>query len=1066
MEPGRRAALLLEAARLVDGAPGEVLEAARRAFAADPGRPVALWPLRRLLADAGSWQELADAYAAAADACAPAAASNEGTRAYLADLRVERGRVLEDHLDRDADAIASYRQALHAVPDHVGALLALLLAGSRRQEAAVIAPALAGLARRAGGAQHAALAIEEARAWRPTGADGAARALAVLEAELAGGGASPQPSSTLLIELESLTAADVPPDVALRALAELARRSAALDVGFSVALWRERARLALRRGEEPSVALESLDEAARLEPTHPIVALERLQLAAALGRGDVVDAMAAEMLAVAADDDQAVDVALLHAELASRGGRDQAVRATLEHPRVRARRGDRGDLRALELALAVRRRDADGLHDALRGRGGARDGPGGRGRHRGRGGAGRGGRHPPVAAERQRRRGAAVSAGAGQVADARSGAARAGRVAGDGRTRAGSGGAARERADPRRGDHHHVRGVGAREAGVDLCRRDRRARRAGEHQLRLVELAPKDVGRRVRLADLLQDPDRVPRPPRRAPTGKARLRPTRSTFPRRGRRQRPRRRQPAGARGAGGRARGSDRAQGRGGARAAGGNDRGAAARGADMLRELVPVDASGLAASALERTLPSSEARGALVAEEVAAAEADAPAEAVRALRFRLAHHHASDGRYAEALAALTPLRSDGDPLARAWSYELARRSGEAILEVAILSEETRTSDDVLGNHAFVCLAHGEALARAGNPHGAAAAFRRALVVAPTGPTAVDAALALLRIAATNPRRIPPALSEAMQGLATACADDERLAANAAREAALVRAAVGTADAADAATRAPDDAPARVRADMAIVNWLAGARLGDAGAVANALLEMAQLGRDSSATGEAPWLAAVLARAAARARLGGLDAADPAARRVWELERSVALAPALSDLPVPADGAWPADRPDPRRGARAAWAVSWGSRSISRSRWTRSGAASWGRRCRCTAPSSAWTRNVSRRGRASGGWRAPGATTWARRGRWRGWRPSCAIRNRRRRCSRRRRLFTNGQGGSTTRSRRSQSASSCGPPIRPRTCARTACCAPTWTCRGGRSCSTRCCRTGWRPRR
>ena len=142
----------------------------------------------------------------------------------------------------------------------------------------------------------------------------------------------------MLVELESLTAADVPPDVALRALAELARRSAALDVGFAVALWRERARLALRRGEEPAVALESLDEAARLEPTHPIVALERLQLAAALGRGDVVDAMAAEMLDVAADDDQAVDVALLHAELASRGGRDAAVRATLEHA-ARARPG-------------------------------------------------------------------------------------------------------------------------------------------------------------------------------------------------------------------------------------------------------------------------------------------------------------------------------------------------------------------------------------------------------------------------------------------------------------------------------------------------------------------------------------------------------------------------------------------------------------------------------------------------------------------------------------------------------------------------------------------------------
>jgi tetratricopeptide (TPR) repeat protein len=216
------------------------------------------------------------------------------------------------------------------------------------------------------------------------------------------------------------------------------------------------------------------------------------------------------------------------------------------------------------------------------------------------------------------------------------------------------------------------------------------------------------------------------------------------------------------------------------------------------------------------------------------------------------------------------------------------------------------------------VCLAHGEALARAGDPHGAAAAFRRALAVAPTGPTAVDAALALLRIAATDPAADPTGLSEAMQGLATACADDDRLAANAAREAALVRAAVGTADAADAVTAAPADAPLRVRADMAIVNWLAGARVGAGGAVAEALLDMVQMARECSATGEAPpWAGTVLARAAARARLAGLDAADPVARRVWELERSAALAPALTDLPAPPDGAWPAERPDPRR-ARA----------------------------------------------------------------------------------------------------------------------------------------------------
>ena len=127
------------------------------------------------------------------------------------------------------------------------------------------------------------------------------------------------------------------------------------------------------------------------------------------------------------------------------------------------------------------------------------------------------------------------------------------------------------------------------------------------------------------------------------------------------------------------------------------------AAAASPQLTELVTQDASGLAASALEGVLPTAAARAELVSNELAAAETDAPAEAVRALRFRLAHHYEADGRFAEALAALTPLRSEGDPLARAWSYELARRSGEAILEVAILSEETRASDDVLGDEAAV---------------------------------------------------------------------------------------------------------------------------------------------------------------------------------------------------------------------------------------------------------------------------------------------------------------------------------------------------------------------------
>jgi hypothetical protein len=118
----------------------------------------------------------------------------------------------------------------------------------------------------------------------------------------------------------------------------------------------------------------------------------------------------------------------------------------------------------------------------------------------------------------------------------------------------------------------------------------------------------------------------------------------------------------------------------------------------------------------------------------ELAAAEADAPAEAVRALRFPpgapLRGGRPLRGGAGRADAAA----SDGDPLARAWSYELARRSGEAILEVAILSEETRASDDVLGDELRLASRTARRWLRAGDPSGAAAAFRRALAAAGHG--------------------------------------------------------------------------------------------------------------------------------------------------------------------------------------------------------------------------------------------------------------------------------------------------------------------------------------------
>ena len=1013
--PARRAVLLLEAARLVDGPPAEVLEATRRAFAADPGLPVALWPLRRLLAAGGHWQELSDSYAAAADACAPSAAANATARAYLADLRVERGRVLEDHLDRDADAIASYRQALHAVPDHVGALLALLLVGARRQEAEVIAPALAGLARRAGGAQHAALAIEEARAWRPTGADGAGRALAVLEAELAGAGgeASPQPSSALLVELESLTAADVPPDVALRALAELARRSAVLDVGFAVALWRERARLALRRTDEPGVALESLDEAARLEPTHPIVALERLQLAAALGRGDVVDAMAAEMLDVAADDDQAVDVALLHAELASRGGRDAAVRATLEHARVQARRGERGDLRALEMALAVRRRDAEALHAALVDEAGRATG----------------------------RVGADVAAAAGALVGA--GAIRQWRlddVAGaeqlyrralerspthapalhalvalletDGR--GADAAALLETALTRAAAITTMFEVWAREMLVSIHADEMgEPAKALEHQWRLVELAPKDVGRRVRLADIDLHGTL---------TASARTRSTTCWRWPRGRAIR----------------RSRSRSRSRPGARCWPGRRIAQRARGAAMLRALAAVDASGLAASGR--------------------ANADVVRGAGRGGRRGGRRRRGGRAGRGGARDALPPRPSPRGrrPLrrgaGRADAVALGGGSAGARLELRAGAAFGR--GDPRGRHAVrgdrgrrtTCSATGVRPPRARGSAGARRRSARRRRDAPAHSSRSRRHRSRPRwrrrwrccaIAATDRGRRPTRCRRPPHARWRRRAPTNRcLAANAAREAALVRAAVGTADAATSTTREPTSAGAGARrhGDRQLAGGIA--RVG-AAAVADALLDWcrwrarAPHGRRAAVDrGRAG--AGGCARAAGgpgRGRSGGAAGLGAGAHRA-------ALAPALSDLPVPPDGAWPAERPDTRRARarRVGGAAGDRARAGRRARRRTARAAGDGA-VGCTAPSSASTRSGWRRGPASGASRAPGATSWARRGRSRGWRRSCAIPRRRPRCSTRRRRRTSGQGASTTRSRRWPSASSCARRIRRRTC-------------------------------
>ncbi len=503
-EPARRAALLLEVARLVEteGDGERALAAAREAFAADPSLPVTLWGLRRLLSRAGQWQELADAYQTAANAVTVTAGETRGGRAG-ADLLVERGRLLEDRLGRDDDAVASYDAARAADPEHAGALLALLLVSARRQEPAAIASALGGLALRAEGTRRAALAIEEARVWRQSAAvpDGAARALGVLTAELERGDAA-LPVATVLGELEALTAADAPPDVAVRALAEIAGRVAPLDRELAVALWRERAREQTARLDAPADALASLEEAARLDPAHPVVATDRLLLVEALAGGAAADALAPTLIADAATDDDAVDLALLHAETAIRAGRDTAAAASLSIQRVRDRRGGRVDLRALELVLAIRARDAAALHDGFVAEA----------EHAGGKGTGEAAsaadalvaagaikqwrlNDPPAAEALYRRALDRVPTHAPATY------ALVDRLLSDGR--AAEAAALLEKTLTWASDVSTMFEVWAREMVVSIYADEIGAPdKAAEHQRRLVELTPKDVQRRVRLADV------------------------------------------------------------------------------------------------------------------------------------------------------------------------------------------------------------------------------------------------------------------------------------------------------------------------------------------------------------------------------------------------------------------------------------------------------------------------------------------------------------------------------------------------------------------------------------
>ena len=1041
---GRRAALLLEAARLREeggAAPGEggldALETARAAFTADPASARARWVMRRMLSRAGRWDELTEVSEQAI--AAQSAAADPRARA---DLLIERGRLLEDRLGLGGEAIEAYRAALAATPEHPGALLALLVAGAQHQQAALRAEALGGLGRNAQGTRRGALAIEEALAWReahvPEGDD---RALVALEAEL--GRQDPaSPQATLLGELDALTRGDVSPAIAVRALEELARRAAATDPGLGVALARERARLLRQSLEAPEAALEVLDEAARLDPTHPLLAAERIEIALALDRREAAGDVARAFVADAARDDEAVDLALATAEAIFDPANPDPAIEILQTPRIRARRGVRSDLRAAELAIAVRRGDPRALAEAFA--------------------AEADGETAGDGASKSAALIAAAAIHAGPLGETEAGAdlyraaiaaadtaarsrpavqALVALLAAGGRTEDAAATLESTLATPgaNEGPAGEAFEIWAREVLVSFYADQLGApSTALAHQRRLVELRPQELGRRVRLADL--DLESV--------ADRLTLGERADNF-----------RALAAAAGDASARIALEVDAGRTLAESATADE---VARGVGLLREVAAEDSTGLAAATLERLTGSTPARADAVGAELAAVEESDPSvERTRALRFRLAHHRARAGAFAEAIAALTPLRSEGDPLARAWSYELARRAGDPFLEVAVLSEETRAPDGALGDEAGVLLAHGEALARAGDPQGAAESLRRAVARAPDGETAADAALGLYRLAIADPVGGAAALPETLDALRDALGDDPALAAAVGREAALCAAAVGAAVARDARL---DDGTAPH--DLALLRFMTGARAGDPGAVAQSMVEIAR-GLHGPDGAPAPDAVPLLGRAAARARLGGAEPAEATARAVWAAARAPRAGARAGRPPGGGRGALadgttgPAARAGAahRRGARRGAAPRGGGR---RRTGGGAGGGAAGLRQRHRARAGA-ARGLDRRaaGGARGG-RSPrrGARAGAAR------RARSRIPRARRRCARRRARPTSRPDGSTTPSPSTPARSSSMRTMRRRTPEPTRCSPRTWRRPGGPRPSTGCSPIGWPPGR
>jgi hypothetical protein len=300
--PKRSAWLLHEAARLREQRAQNVREAARlytQSLSRDPTLQANTWALYRLFSSRQSWENvlrLLDAEARFAPL---------PTAADRADLMLEKGRILEDRLGRDTEAIAAYRHALALSPEHIGAHLALLLVGFEGNDDGVIDGALAGLASHVQSPELRALfTIELARRQRgPLGVEPGIFAVRVAKAattlfESLGEGASEDLVCGELDRLSLLATAvrpsdpSDPVDLRGRVLDLLESHLADVDEAVDdpallVAVHREKARFLVAGGKRDG-ALALLSRALERLPRHPLLLADLLDFADELGRPDAI----------------------------------------------------------------------------------------------------------------------------------------------------------------------------------------------------------------------------------------------------------------------------------------------------------------------------------------------------------------------------------------------------------------------------------------------------------------------------------------------------------------------------------------------------------------------------------------------------------------------------------------------------------------------------------------------------------------------------------------------------------------------------------------------------------